>query len=187
LLAVGRPYRPDLPLPVRAWLDYLAAPSAVSWYRAHNASVVCSYLARIAEAKLEPVAEQRFMRQVLIRLLCAQALVEGGRHVSWLGSLFDPKGRLIPLLLRFDVLYPQHYPLSSSTDSRPFGLARAALEATELTLWRPALAVLFQHGARWLQLPELASMVHRGELHYPEPAPKERSAGLVAVLERGMP
>jgi hypothetical protein len=174
LKAADSPYSPEFPSPVRAWLEYLEHPSAVSWYRAHNASVVHAYLARLDEAKLEPAAEQRFMRHVLIRLLCAQALVEAGRHVRWLGALSDPRGTFIPRLLRFDLLYPQRYPLPSS-QSRAEEVARAAVEAAELAIWRPALALLFQHGARWLDMPEMCAMVHEGQLYYPELGPNRHS------------
>ena len=67
----GHPSRPS----VERWLSFFTAPSAQSWYAAHNASVVAGYLAHSGLAALEAPAERFFMNVVLVRVLYAQALV----------------------------------------------------------------------------------------------------------------
>ena len=67
----GQPSRPN----VQRWVDFFRAPSARSWYLAHNASVVGGYLAHSALAALESPAERFFMNVVLVRVLFAHALV----------------------------------------------------------------------------------------------------------------
>lgn len=59
---------------VARWVDFFNAPSARSWYVAHNASVVAGYLSHRALAKLETPAERFFMNVVLVRVLyvCAR-------------------------------------------------------------------------------------------------------------------
>ena len=59
----GQPSRPS----VARWVNFFNAPSAQSWYVAHNASVVAGYLAHSALAALEAPAERFFMNVVLVR------------------------------------------------------------------------------------------------------------------------
>ena len=70
----GRPSRPS----VERWVGFFDAPSAQSWYGAHNASVVAGYLAHSALAALEAPAERFFMNVVLVRVLYAHVLVLDG-------------------------------------------------------------------------------------------------------------
>jgi hypothetical protein len=60
---------------VRLWLDFIVRPTARTWYRAHNASIVSAYLKhrRLAEAESPP--ERFFMNVVLARVLYVHALV----------------------------------------------------------------------------------------------------------------
>ena len=65
----GQPSRPS----VARWVNFFEAPSARSWYEAHNASVVAGYLAHAALAALEAPAERFFMNVVLVRVfVCAR-------------------------------------------------------------------------------------------------------------------
>ena len=70
----GTPSRPS----VARWVNFFNAPSAQSWYGAHNASVVAGYLAHAGLAALEAPAERFFMNVVLARVLYAHALVLDG-------------------------------------------------------------------------------------------------------------
>jgi hypothetical protein len=60
---------------VRLWLDFIVGPTARTWYRAHNASILSAYLEhrRLAEAESPP--ERFFMSVVLARVLYVHALV----------------------------------------------------------------------------------------------------------------
>ena len=59
---------------VQHWVDFFRAPSARSWYLAHNASVVSGYSSIVA-GRVEKLAERFFMNVVLVRVLYAHALV----------------------------------------------------------------------------------------------------------------
>ncbi|MBI1881394.1 MAG: hypothetical protein HYR94_24710, partial [Chloroflexi bacterium] len=59
--------------PLRFWLAYLQTPSSLTWYRAHNASIVHGYLNQVETAKQENRPEQIFVNIVLYRVLYAQA------------------------------------------------------------------------------------------------------------------
>ena len=78
----GQPSRPS----VARWVNFFEAPSARSWYKAHNASVVAGYLAHAALAALEAPAERFFMNVVLVRVLYAHALVRTATS-HWAGCL----------------------------------------------------------------------------------------------------
>jgi hypothetical protein len=70
----GQPSRPT----VARWVNFFNAPSAQSWYGAHNASVVGGYLAHATLAAFEAPAERFFMNVVLVRVMYAHALVLDG-------------------------------------------------------------------------------------------------------------
>ena len=59
-----------------SFADY---PTARSWYRAHNASVVAAYLDHRDLAEAESTAERLFMNVVLCRVLYTHALVAAPR------------------------------------------------------------------------------------------------------------
>ena len=88
----GDPSRPS----VTHWIGFFEAPSAQSWYLAHNASVVAGYLAHSDLATFEAPAERFFMNVVLVRLLYAHALVVDGDlalgRLSFLGQLIGHPG-----------------------------------------------------------------------------------------------
>ena len=89
----GQPSRPSVP----RWVNFFEAPSARSWYEAHNASVVAGYLAHAALAALEAPAERFFMNVVLVRVLYAHALVLDGDlalgRLSFLARLVGTRDR----------------------------------------------------------------------------------------------
>ena len=66
--------------PVSSWsatccLEYAQQPSARTWYRAHNASIVAAYLDHRELAESETHPERFFINLVLVRVLFAHALV----------------------------------------------------------------------------------------------------------------
>lgn len=48
-----------VPSRARPWLAYVAAPSAASWFRAHNASVLHGYVAHVDAARAETASGDR--------------------------------------------------------------------------------------------------------------------------------
>jgi hypothetical protein len=111
-LGVGEPSRPS----VARWVDFFNAPSAQSWYRAHNASVVAGYLAHAELAAVEAPAERFFMNVVLVRVLYAHALVLDGDlalgRLSFLARLIGhPRSRGPQALLATKDVLPDRYPI----------------------------------------------------------------------------
>lgn len=64
---------------VELWLQFVATPTARSWYRAHNASIVRGYLQHRDLAEDEVPAERFFMNVALGRVLYAHSLVAAPR------------------------------------------------------------------------------------------------------------
>ena len=116
LLVRVPPVCPSRPTVAR-WVDFFNAPSARSWYEAHNASVVAGYLAHADLAALETPAERFFMNVVLVRVLYAQALVVDGDlalgRFSFLAKLAGhPRSRGPQVLLAMKDVLPDRYPLT---------------------------------------------------------------------------
>ena len=65
---------------VELWMSFVADPTARTWYRAHNASIVSAYLEHREAADGESRAERFFLNVVLVRVLFAHALV---RRRDW--------------------------------------------------------------------------------------------------------
>jgi hypothetical protein len=153
---------------LRLWLEYLRAPCARSWYRAHNACVVRAMFRHDGLAGREPSLEQRFINVALSRLLYAQALAEGAplmlRTVG--RRLVDPRYPLVDLLLATPFFYPRRYPITEAEliqattavpargYERVLGMARLFDRVVSSQL--PAL---YRQAALWLQTPELALLV----------------------------
>jgi len=72
-LAAGRPGPASGPAVAR-WTDFLSAPSARTWYRAHNASIVAAYLEHRQLCAAEVPVERFFMDVAMARLVCVHAL-----------------------------------------------------------------------------------------------------------------
>ncbi len=94
-LAGGRAGEPSSPA-VRLWLEFIAKPTAQTWYRAHNASIVCGYLEHARLAETENASERFFMNVALLRVLYAHALVAAPRlalgRFAWIARLAgDPR------------------------------------------------------------------------------------------------
>ncbi len=64
---------------VDLWMLFVADPTARTWYRAHNASIVSAYLDHRDLADTESRPERFFLNVVLLRVLFAHALVAAPR------------------------------------------------------------------------------------------------------------
>lgn len=60
---------------IRLWDAFVERPTARTWYRAHNASIVAAYLDHRDLAEAESRTERFFLNVVLLRVLYAHALV----------------------------------------------------------------------------------------------------------------
>ena len=89
---LGEPSSPT----IGSWMSFIAAPSARSWYRAHNASIVRAYLDHGDLAVHESVPERFFLNVVLVTgSLCARACAAPrlalGRFAALGRILGDPR------------------------------------------------------------------------------------------------
>ena len=108
---------------VKNWLSFVDHPTARSWYRAHNASVVAGYLDHRGLAEEESSAERFFMNVVLCRVLYAHALVVAPRlSLGWLRPLApllgDPRLGMTSIFLQLSRVLPTSIPfrgMSAST------------------------------------------------------------------------
>jgi hypothetical protein len=190
----GDPSRPS----VWRWVSFFNAPSAQSWYLAHNASVVAGYLTHRWLAPFETAAERFFMNVVLVRVLYAHALVlDGGLalgRLSFLGRLVGhPRMRSPQALLAMRRVLPERYPIrgieiEQLIDSEnwlgrilDFGVIGARVEA------------LYVRCARALGEPLLLDLVHHGapiyawpadQRHVWEPRSRRRFRSLIQFLTR---
>ncbi len=168
----------EAPLPVRRWLDYIEKPGEVSWYRAHNTSIVTGYQDHRGCAEAEDPGEQLFMNVVLYRLLYAQGMVEGFEF-GLLGRLLaDPVLPSVDAMVHLPDFYPDNYPLTEQDirdiTNRGHSLEELGVRILDALLIHPQLARLYRHAADWVDLPELTGWVKGGTPVYPTllpPAP----------------
>ena len=92
-LAFGHPGSPSRPA-VNAHLEFIAAPTARHWYRAHNTTIAAAYLDHEELARREDRVERFFINVVLVRVLFAHALVAAPRlALAWLAPGGAGRGR----------------------------------------------------------------------------------------------
>ena len=98
LLGGGVPGRPSSP-PVALWLEFIAEPTPLSWYRAHNASIAAGYLDHetLAAPSCRPSGSS--MNVALARVLFTHAMLARpclalGRLAALGPRLADPGGAL---------------------------------------------------------------------------------------------
>ena len=169
--AVGAPSAPSVEL----WLAFVDRPSAASWYRAHNASIVGAYLEHEQLAAHELLVERFLLNVALVRVLYAHALVAAPRlalgRLAPLGRLFgDPRGGTVDRFLSIRRVFPDRYPLT--------GVALEDLLAAEHRLFRVVdygiigarIEALYAFAARSLQEPGIQNLLRDGVPAYVWPA-----------------
>jgi hypothetical protein len=114
-LAFGSPGSTSSPT-VSAWLEFIRHPTAASWYRAHNMSIVSAYLEHEPLASHESRVERFFINLVLIRVLYTHALIAAPRlALGWLAPagrlLGDPRLGVTGIFLSLSRVLPDRYPL----------------------------------------------------------------------------
>ena len=163
-LAFGRPGSPRTPS-VAASLDFIRAPTARSWYRAHNLSIASAYLAHEDLALREVRVERFFINLVLVRVLYAHALVAQPRlALGWLAStgrlLGDPRLGMTGIFLSLSRVLPAGYPLDGDLDT--YVRAEHGLgHLLDVGVIVPRLDPLFTWSARELGLPGLDAVLDR--------------------------
>lgn len=138
-------------------------PSSRSWYRAHNVTIVTSYLEHRDLAERENRVERFFINLVLMRLLYAHALVTAPRlALGWpapaAGWLGDPRRAMTGMFLSVSRVLPDRYPLEGSLDGY------VADEHTigrllDLGVISPRLPRLYAWSADELGIPQLSDLV----------------------------
>lgn len=180
---------------IALWSAFIAEPTARTWYRAHNASVVAAYLEHADLAARESRAERFFLNVVLLRVLYAHALVGAPRlALGWLAPLSQPLGDprlgMAGAFLSLSRVLPDVYPLPGQLEEyvrveHSFGrmLDRAVIQ--------PRLAALYDWSARELSQPGLRELIRKSVPAYAWPAAEsdvwapprlrfyERAAGFV--------
>lgn len=172
-LATGHPGPPSSPSVAHA-ATFVASPSARTWYRAHNASVVAAYLENVALAEREDRTERFFMNVVLLRVLFAHALVAAPRlALSWLAPLAprlgDPRLGMTGIFLSLSRVLPDRYPLGDDAEShlRSEGGIGHMLDVGVIL---PRLPALYEWSARELGEPRLRDLLAGGLPAYAWPA-----------------
>lgn len=155
---------------VAHWVSFADDPTARSWYRAHNASVVAGYLDSRDLAEAENAAERFFMNVVLCRVLYTHTLVAAPRlALAWLGPLApflgDPRLGMTGIFLQLSRVLPDEYPLSGEigdylSDELGFG------RLLDYGMIVPRLQQLYEWSADELHAPALLDCVLDGSLIY---------------------
>jgi hypothetical protein len=168
-LAFGHSGDPRTP-GVAATLDYISAPTARSWYRAHNTSIAAAYLAHQGLAREEGRVERFFINLVLVRVMYAHALVAAPRlALGWLAPLGrlvgDPRVGMTGIFLSLSRVLPDRYPIDDDL-ARYVGAENRLGHLLDVGIIVPRLGELYGWSAGELRLPALA-----GLLGQPGPTP----------------
>jgi hypothetical protein len=157
--------------PTSSWsatccVEFAKAPSARTWYRAHNASIVAAYLAHRELAESETHAERFFLNLILVRVLFAHALVAAPRlALSWMSPvgpvLGDPRLTITGIFVSLARVMPDRYPLTRDLRwyiDNEHGFGRVI----DVGLIRPRFGALYAWSAAELAIPELSTLVQDG-------------------------
>jgi hypothetical protein len=152
---------------VSHWSGFLQRPSAVTWYRAHNASIVAGYIAHQALSAAELPVERFFMNVALSRVLYAHALVARpklalGRVRAVSRMLGDPRWRGADLFLSLHNILPDRYPLDGFTLSEILALENYAGRLIDYGVMLPRIQALYAFAAADLDEPRLLGFVQDG-------------------------
>jgi hypothetical protein len=165
-LAAGRPGQASKPAVTR-WGDFLGAPSARTWYRAHNASIVAAYLEHRHLCTAEVPVERFFMDVAIARLVCVHALVIQPRlamgRLAPAGRLIgDPRWRGADLFLSLHNILPDRYPLTGFTIDQILALENYAGRIIDYGVILPKMQALYEFAASDLDEPRLLDLVKNG-------------------------
>jgi hypothetical protein len=167
--AGGLPGEPSSPT-IGLWMSFIAAPTARTWYRAHNVSVVSAYVENQDLAELESMPERFFFNVALLRVLFAHALV-AAPHLSlgrfaMLGPLLgDPRRGMAGAFLSLRRVLPDRYPLEGEVEAYLVAENRLG-RMLDYGVIGPRLQALYDWSARELGVPRLRELVRDGSPTY---------------------
>ncbi|MCM6776538.1 hypothetical protein NDR87_21580 [Nocardia sp. CDC159] len=146
-------------------LDFVRRPTARSWYRAHNSSVVAAYLEHERLARAEGRVERFFINLVLIRVLYAHALVAAPRlALGWLSPvaplLGDPRLGMTGIFLSLSRVLPARYPLDADVETY-VRLEHGFGHLLDVGVIVPRIERLYAWSADTLERPELRGLLDR--------------------------
>jgi uncharacterized protein with NAD-binding domain and iron-sulfur cluster len=174
---------------VAYWLNYIQNPSPVSWYKAHNSSIIAGYLDHTEKAHTEGKPEQLFTNIVLYRLLFAQVMVEDPYH-DLIGKLArtiaSPSSPAVNILVHIPDFYPRHYPLTSADIANVTHKSHHLMNIPEdiLDEWiiLPHLNELYHLIALKLNIPPLENLQDENKPIYPDIIKQQK----IAILGGGV-
>ena len=190
----GDPSRPS----VTHWIGFFDAPSAQSWYLAHNASVVAGYLTHSDLATFEAPAERFFMNVVLVRLLYAHALVVDGDlalgRLSFLGQLIGhPRSRGPEAFIALKDVLPDHHPIQGAAVDQLIERENRLGRMVDYGVIAARVDALYAASARALDEPLLLDLIVDGapayawpadQRHVWKPRPRWRWTSLIEFITR---
>ncbi|MFC9514720.1 hypothetical protein ACFTSD_03245 [Nocardiaceae bacterium NPDC056970] len=152
------------------WMSFADYPTARTWYRAHNGSVVAAYLEHRALAEAENEAERFFMNVVLCRVLYAHALVAAPRiALGWSSPLApllgDPRLGMTGIFMQLSRVLPDEYPLRERARSY-LGAEHGFGRILDYGVIVPRLQQLYEWSAHDLAAPGLLDCIRDGALTY---------------------
>ncbi len=161
-LAFGRPGDPRTP-GAAATLDFIEAPTARTWYRAHNLTIATAYVDNEDLAHSEGVVERFFINLVLIRVLYAHALVANSRlALGWLAPLGrflgDPRLGMTGIFLSLGRVLPAEYPLDDDLN-RYVDAEHSVGHLLDVGIIVPRVSQLYDWSASELGLPALRTLL----------------------------
>jgi hypothetical protein len=162
----------QLPVAAQFWVTFIEKPGSVSWYRAHNSSIIDGYLKYPHLAKKETIPEIIFINMVLYRLLFAQSMVDGQFIFPKLSKILgDPKGAAVQFITHLDAYYPSHYPMTKDEIADVLGkthsLDELGVKFLDDVLIEPELTHLYQAASTWNKQPGLTGLVADHKPAYP--------------------
>jgi hypothetical protein len=160
------------------WMSFVADPTARTWYRAHNASIVSAYLDHCDLTTGENHPERFFLNVVLLRVLYAHALVAAprlalGRLASVGPILGDPRLSMTGIFLSLSRVLPDRYPLGGKVAAY-VAAERNIGQMLDYGLIRPRLQQLYEWSANEIDEPALLDCIRDGNRRTPGPIPIAR-------------
>jgi hypothetical protein len=162
-LAFGYAGEPSSP-GVTAHLEFIRHPTARTWYRAHNISIVRGYLENEDLASTEGRVERFFLNVVLLRVLYAHALVAAPRlALGWLAPLAravgDPRVGMTGIFMSLSRVLPDRYPLGDDVDSY-IAVEHGFGHMLDVGVIQPRIRQVYDWSSDELRMPALRALVH---------------------------
>jgi hypothetical protein len=158
---------------IENWMSFIAKPMARSWYRAHNATIVCAYLENRDLAELESMPERFFCNVALLRVLYAHALVAAPRlslgRFAVLGPILgDPRLGMAGAFLSLRRVLPDRYPLDDAVEAHLVNENRLG-RTLDYGVIGSRVQALYEWSARELGIRRLRELVRDGSPIYAWP------------------